>query len=210
MKGSGERGTDCRVQNADCRTLLGPSGKNRRFRIVALVLLSLTLVTCAKSASVSSAPPPGMDISGDYIWRDAFDVNTGCLVQIFWQDDEYHGWVTADGESTVECPWRGYELRNVEFQGGQLRLSVACSRSGCPQATGQGRAGGAEYLLDIVPAFFISGEIMGGSPEWRRTPRWAKMTLVPRGAEPPPFPAPPVCKVQSAKCKVRSSFDLGA
>ncbi len=143
-----------------------------------LLLATLTTTSCAKSSSVSSAPPPGMDISGRYEWRDAFDVNTGCLVQIFWQDEEYRGWVTTDQDTTVECPWRGYELREVEFQGGQVRLSVVCPRAGCPDAIARG---GAEYLLDVVPAFFISGRLMGGSQVWRGSPRWAKMTLVPRG-----------------------------
>jgi hypothetical protein len=145
------------------------------------LLVVLAATSCARSASVSSAPPPGMNISGEYVWHDAFDVNTGCVVRIFWQNEEYRGRVSADEDYAEACPWRGYELRDVELQGGQVRLSVACPQAGCPRAVGQGRAGGAEYLLDIAPAFFIAGHITRGSANWRRAPRWERMKLVPRG-----------------------------
>jgi hypothetical protein len=171
MTGSGEQGAG--------------SGMNWSTSSVLALLVILAATSCARSASVSSTPPPGMDISGEYVWHDAFDVNTGCIVRIFWQDEEYHGWVEGDEYYVEACPWRGYELRDVEFRGGQVRLWVACPRSGCPQAVGRGRAGGAEYLLDIAPAFFIAGHIIRGSPDWRRTPRWARMKLIPRGADPP-------------------------
>jgi len=148
----------------------------------SLTLLAvLWVASCARSSSVSSAPPPGTDITGEYVWHDAFDVNTGCIVRIFWRGEEYRGLISTDEDYAQACPWRGYELRDVELQGGQVRLSVACPRAGCPQAVGQGRAGGAEYLLDIAPAFFIGGHITRGSPDWRREPRWERMKLVPRG-----------------------------
>lgn len=161
------------------------SGMNRCTLSILPLLVILAAASCVRSASVSSTPPPGMDISGEYVWHDAFDVYTGCTVRIFWQDEEYHGWVETDEGYVDTCPWRGYELRRVEFQGGQVRLTVACPRSGCPYAVRQGRAGGAEYLLDIAPAFFIAGHIIRGSPDWSNSPRWARMKLVPRGAEQP-------------------------
>jgi hypothetical protein len=134
-------------------------------------------VSCGGSTSgewSKRAPQPGLDIEGYYEWLDASEQKTGCLVQLFVQDERYRGWVIQDPAQERECQLRGYELTNFQTLGFEMRVSVRCPRAGyCPGDM----TGSAGFIMAAVPGVSITGRVNRGSGAWR-TGRWRAVTLV--------------------------------
>ena len=140
------------------------------------LLLSVLFLACSSSTSGSwsQLPDPSIDIRGHYEWLDAHELSTGCLVDIFIQDERYRGWVIDDQDHERVCQWRGFELSRFEVRGFEVRVSIGCPRAGCP---GDAR-GGAGFILTAVPGVSLTGRRIGGSRSWREDVRWSEMTLV--------------------------------
>jgi hypothetical protein len=134
-------------------------------------------ISCGAGTSGSwskRAPEPGFAIEGYYEWLDANELQTGCLVQIFVQDERYRGCVLDDPEQDRECLMRGYELTNFETRSFELRVSVRCPSAGYCPGDFTGRAG---FIMTAVPGVAIAGKVTGGSGSWTEG-RWREVTLV--------------------------------
>ncbi len=144
-------------------------------RRLAILTAPLVLVACARSpeSDWSRTIVPELEIEGHYQWLDAHELETGCLVQIFRQNDEYRGLVKDDPYQPRECPWYGYELYEFEVRGFEVRMILHR-----PYPNPYGSPGTAYYLLNLRPQVSLKGRLIRGSGRFRSDPRWNEMTLV--------------------------------
>ncbi|UCG87711.1 MAG: hypothetical protein JSW71_03945 [Gemmatimonadota bacterium] len=143
-------------------------------RPVALAA-AFALLACACSAGSgwSRHIEPELAIEGDYEWLDAYERQTGCLVGISTRGDKYHGWVVDDPEQSRECPWYGFELREFEVRGFEVRLIIQHPHG----RNTYGWSWTGEYLLNLVPRLSMKGRLIGGRSRAGNL-RWREITLV--------------------------------
>jgi hypothetical protein len=142
----------------------------------AILAAPLVLAACAHSpgSDWSRTIEPELPIEGTYQWLDAHELETGCLVQIFRQNDEYRGMVKDDPYQPRDCPWYGYELYEFEVRGFEVRMILHDPYRSSPH----GSPGTASYLLNLRPHVSLKGRLIRRSGGFRADPRWIEMTLV--------------------------------